>query len=199
MKPQLRVAAIVIVTGLFLTGCENGNTASNNDTAQEKPAPVVQNTSKEQDGVVELAWDDLMPADWSVNDLIDEYNTSDISDDDPRALELLKQIQDAMKDAPVTDAYEGKEVKIPGFVVPLELDATNIREFLLVPYFGACIHVPPPPANQTVHVVADEDRAYQGELFDTVWVTGTMKLERMSNNLGSSGYRIEVTRVEPFE
>ena len=55
-------------------------------------------------------------------------------------------------DAPVVKALDGQSVSLPGFVVPLEGDSELITEFLLVPYFGACIHVPPPPPNQLVHV-----------------------------------------------
>ena len=70
---------------------------------------------------------------------------------------------------------------------------------LLVPYYGACIHVPPPPANQTVHVVTDKDGAYEGKLFDTVWVTGKISVVSLSIDLGDAGYRIDATHVEPYE
>ena len=49
----------------------------------------------------------------------------------------------------IVEEYNGKQVKLPGFVVPLEYsDKGRVKEFLLVPYFGACIHYPPPPPNQ---------------------------------------------------
>ncbi len=86
-------------------------------------------------------------------------------------------------------------MRLPGFVVPLETDATEIAEFLLVPYFGACIHVPPPPANQTVHVLTADGAAYRGELFDTVWVEGRMHVTPFSNELGDAGYRIDDAEV----
>lgn len=68
-----------------------------------------------------------------------------------------------------------------------------------MPYYGACIHVPPPPANQTVHVVTGEGREYQGELFDMVRITGTLKVEFYSGDLADAGYRMEATEVEPYE
>ena len=55
-------------------------------------------------------------------------------------------------DAPVVKALDGQSVSLPGFVVPLEGDSELITEFLLVPYFGACIHVPPPPPNQPIWI-----------------------------------------------
>lgn len=52
----------------------------------------------------------------------------------------------------VTEKYNGETVRIPGYIVPLEYDGSKIKQFLLVPYVGACIHVPPPPANQLIYV-----------------------------------------------
>ncbi len=130
---------------------------------------------------------------------MDEYNANNLSDDDPRAMELMEKLKTFWKESPVVHDYDGKIVKQPGFVVPLEMDAKTIQEFLLVPYYGACIHTPPPPANQTVHVVTDENHAYQGQLFDTVWVTGTIRVEKLFSELGEAGYRIEAPKVEPYQ
>jgi uncharacterized protein len=73
-----------------------------------------------------------------------------------------------------------------------------MAQFLLVPYYGACIHVPPPPANQTVHVLTREGTAFNGRLFDTVWVTGTMRVEHLSSELAEAGYRLEDASVTPY-
>ena len=89
--------------------------------------------------------------------------------------------------------------QVTGFVVPLDTDATRVGELLLVRYYDACIHVPPPPANQTVHVVTAEGLEYGGGLFDTVWVSGTLKVESCSSELADAGYRIDAARVEPYE
>jgi len=150
------------------------------------------------DEVVELDWDRLIPEDWAPEKLMDEYNADELSDDDPRAQELMEKLQTLWKEAPVVPELDGMRVKLPGFVVPLEMDTETIGEFLLVPYYGACIHVPPPPANQTVHVVTVKGGEYKGELFDTVWVTGTLKVERLSIELAEAGYRIQDAQVEPY-
>ncbi|WP_245232488.1 DUF3299 domain-containing protein [Thiorhodococcus minor] len=71
--------------------------------------------------------------------------------------------------------------------------------FLLVPYFGACIHTPPPPASQTVYVVMPAGEPYQGGLFDTVWVTGTIHALTDRSALAAAGYRIDAERVTPYE
>ena len=149
--------------------------------------------------VTELEWEALIPSDWRFDTLIEKYDISNLSDDDPRALALKEELQTLWKEAPVVQDLNGKVVKLPGFVVPLEMDAQAIRAFLLVPYYGACIHTPPPPANQTIHVVTEQNQAYKGRLFDTVWVTGTLKVERLSSELGEAGYRIEAHKVEPYQ
>jgi hypothetical protein len=151
------------------------------------------------DGVREIEWDDLIPDDWRPDKILAELDATGLADDDPRAEALMAKLERFWKEAPVVPELDGARIKLPGFVVPLEMDAEQIDEFLLVPYYGACIHVPPPPANQTVYVVTDPGRAYSGELFDTVWVTGTIRIEATSSELGNAGYRLQAARVEPYE
>ena len=117
----------------------------------------------------------------------------------PEAQELLEEIKHMWDEAPVVKSLDGQRVKLPGFVVPLEMNAKSINEFLLVPYYGACIHVPPPPTNQTVHVIAPSGHPFEGELFDTVWVTGELTVEKYSNDMGDAGYRIQAGSIEPYE
>jgi len=102
---------------------------------------------------------------------------------------------------------DGKPVVMPGYALPLEYAGTKVTEFLLVPWVGACIHTPPPPANQIVHVVVDENQASESKgLFEPVSVTGTMFTKQMSKSLylvdGSSdiniGYSIQASMVEPY-
>jgi hypothetical protein len=74
----------------------------------------------------------------------------------------------------------------------------GVTEFLLVPYFGACLHVPPPPSNQIVHVFpkapVPEDLA-----MNAVWVVGTMKTVQVSTKMGAAGYQIRGEQVEKYE
>jgi len=99
-------------------------------------------------------------------------------------------------------------VVMPGFILPLEYAGTKVTEFLLVPWVGACIHSPPPPANQIVHVVVDKKMARESKrLFEPVSVTGTLFTKRMSKSLflkdGSSdiniGYSMQASMVEPYK
>jgi uncharacterized protein len=149
----------------------------------------------------EIDWDRLIPVDWQPETLIEGFDLDEmeeIDDDDPRAIALMDKLMQLWADAPVVEELDGLLIRLPGFVVPLELDAKRMSEFLLVPYYGACIHVPPPPANQTIHVVAPAGLEYVGELFDTVWVTGTIRVMRSSSDLAEAGYRIDVSDIEPY-
>lgn len=150
------------------------------------------------DAAPELSWDDLLPEDWHPEHILDRFDAEDLDDEDPRAEAMLAQLRELWEQAPVVAALDGREVRLPGFVVPLELDGAAVREFLLVPYFGACIHVPPPPPNQIVHVITAEGQAWPGGLFDTVWVRGQMRVVRFGNALGDAGYRIEDARVRRY-
>ncbi|MCP5089796.1 MAG: DUF3299 domain-containing protein [Gammaproteobacteria bacterium] len=101
----------------------------------------------------------------------------------------------------------GKSVRIPGYLLPIEFDGDKVTEFFLVPYVGACIHTPPPPPNQIVHVKTEEAYTTDGGLYTPVWVNGLMKTEQSQSSLnlvdGSSdipsSYALEAMSVEPYE
>jgi len=101
-------------------------------------------------------------------------------------------------DAPVVEALNGQSVSLPGFVVPLEGDSEVITEFLLVPYFGACIHVPPPPPNQIVHVTVKGGVPIES-LYDAIVVTGVISTETWSGEIAQVGYKMKAVGVAPFE
>ena len=92
----------------------------------------------------------------------------------------------------------GKSVKIPGFAVPLEGDDgfEYVKEFLLVPTFGACIHVPPPPPNQVIHVILDKSVHFE-ELLYAVWITGIIEIGEYflegSSDFGKQTYDTETS------
>jgi hypothetical protein len=95
----------------------------------------------------------------------------------------------------VVEALDGQRVKIGGYVVPLDFDATKVKEFLLVPFVGACIHVPPPPPNQIVYVKSETGFDVKGS-FDPVWVTGKMQTKAAFTGLAETGYSLEADTVE---
>ena len=101
----------------------------------------------------------------------------------------------ASKPPEIKSDLDGENVKIGGYVVPLDFNATKITEFLLVPFVGACIHVPPPPANQIIYVKA-ENGFNIGGLFDPVYVTGKMSAKITPTGLAETGYTIDANAVE---
>jgi hypothetical protein len=88
-------------------------------------------------------------------------------------------------------------IRIPGFIVPIERSGDSVRELLLVPYFGACVHVPPPPANQIIHVLVDPPLK-DAHLMDTMWVSGTLETVRSPSSMGTSGYRMKAAKIVPY-
>ena len=72
----------------------------------------------------------------------------------------------------------GQQVRMPGYVLPLEFSGTKITEFLLVPWVGACIHTSPPPPNQIVNVKFDGGIEIKGQ-FAPMWVTGERPKSRI--------------------
>lgn len=105
----------------------------------------------------------------------------------------------------VVQALDGQTVRMPGYALPLEFSETGVQEFLLVPYVGACIHVPPPPPNQTVFV--ELNQTYKlSSLYEAVWITGVMTIGGVSRELsfvdGQSeipvGYTLKGVSIEPY-
>jgi len=162
--------------------------------------PEVQSQEKQVTSITELNWNNLIPEEWLPDkDLVEKYNNGDVDDKDPRIIALKDKMRLFNKLNPVNEKLDGKEVKIPGYVVPVEMDGKKVREFLLVPYFGACVHSPPPPANQTIFVKTNEKSAEEFGYFATVWVTGMMKVVKTKSKLAESGYTIIATKVEEYE
>lgn len=93
----------------------------------------------------------------------------------------------------------GKPVKVPGFMVPLEDFATNVSEFLLVPWFGACVHTPPPPPNQTVYVKMDGGKEVKVGWWDPVWVEGILKIEKVESVYGVAGFQLVGMKITAYE
>lgn len=93
------------------------------------------------------------------------------------------------------------EARVPGYMVPLEDNLFEATEFLLVPYPGACIHVPPPPPNQLVHVTMDGGKTAElRSLYEPVWVQGTVRIGEIQNSYGAvSFFQMTATRIEPYK
>lgn len=108
-------------------------------------------------------------------------------------------------DTAVDERLEGQFIRMPGYALPLEYEGAAIQEFLLVPYVGACIHVPPPPQNQMVFVKLAEPFIVT-DLFTPVWITGRVAIKKTETIVPLSdgkapvtaGYVVEIAKVEPY-
>lgn len=140
------------------------------------------------DDVIDLEWQDLLP----------EGQTTL-----PRALQSLIEHDgpDLSNQQPVSTGvrsdWNGQIVRLPGFIVPLDTVGTAVTAFILVPFVGACIHVPPPPANQLVFVTTPEPYESEG-LYAPVNVTGMFGVSAMSTHLAQIGYALSAEKIEPF-
>ncbi len=94
---------------------------------------------------------------------------------------------------------DGKRVKVPGFMVPLEDEDEMAIEFLLVPYVGACIHTPPPPPNQIVYVKMDGDKKTKISFWDPVWVHGKLEVSSVKSPYGDVSYKLSSNLIEPYK
>ncbi|MBI5331055.1 MAG: DUF3299 domain-containing protein [Betaproteobacteria bacterium] len=146
----------------------------------------------------EVTWDDLLPKGWDPMQAIKDLKLDKLKDSDPRAVEAMAKLRSMWNEAPANPAIQGRPVRIAGFMVPLESGRQEVKEFLLVPYFGACIHVPPPPANQIIHVLPERPVKTKG-VMDAVWVSGVIELASSRTDMGDSGYRLRAKKVEPYK
>jgi len=166
-------------------------------TPETVAAQAADETQGDQD-VRTLIWDDLIPPDYDPAVILDGIDLDALADNDPRADQLLADLKAAWSTAPAVAALDGQHVRIPGFAVPLEGDVERVTELLLVPYFGACIHVPPPPSNQIIHVFPNSPVAHD-TLKGAVWIEGIINTTLSETRSGDAGYRLSAQTVRRYE
>lgn len=141
-----------------------------------------------------IAWEDLIPPGSSGDDIRARYEERLRAVDvgSPEAGDLYAQMQAEYDGAATNSELHGQQIRLAGFVAPLTYDGDIITEFLLVPSFGACIHVPPPPPNQTIMVrLAKEDGLTVQEAWGAVWVEGDLVVASSNTVLAAASYRID--------
>ncbi|PSS56928.1 DUF3299 domain-containing protein [Pseudomonas sp. BBP2017] len=146
-----------------------------------------------------LEWPQLIPPDAPVirPQLAPMHDLSQLSD--ALAAESAPAAHQQAPNAPVVKALDGQQVKLPGYIVPLEVsEEGRTTEFLLVPYYGACIHVPPPPSNQIVHIVSEMGVRIE-DLYQPYWIEGRMQVKNTSSELADAGYQMEAEKIYAYE
>jgi uncharacterized protein len=142
-----------------------------------------------------LKWDELLPV---------QERTGRTAEPPPPVHDYLSgesgpAAKQQVADVAVNTALDGRRIRLPGFIVPLEWDPSGrVSEFLLVPYVGACIHVPPPPPNQIVYVVLRTPFP-MGSLYLPVWVTGLMQVSTTRSSLAVTAYTVRADDVRAYE
>ncbi len=197
---MLKIKTILLVSMmLLLTGCS--------DDADNKQNPSANTLTKEEmevEAPVNVSWADLVPAEYrpekivaKYQDLLDKFEAEDYS---PEAEVLYSKINDELNNAPMNKTLNNQHISLPGFIAPLTQHNGVITEFLLVPYFGACIHVPPPPVNQTVFVkVADHNGIKIDDSYGAFLVSGSILLDGKKTDIGVAGYHIKNAVIEPYD
>ncbi len=132
-------------------------------------------------------------ADGSAADSVDDFASKQLED------EQAQRYQQALVSTRVIEAFDGKAIRITGFIGPLEQnDEQKATAFFVVPYFGACLHMPPPPPNQILYVEYKEGIAVEN-LYDPYWFEGTVKIDNHESALGTSAYSLVLDSFALYE
>ncbi|NKB29724.1 MAG: DUF3299 domain-containing protein [Rhodobacteraceae bacterium] len=139
---------------------------------------------------LEIGWEDLIPPGVPYSEIIGEGDLDEAND-------TWSPIFDANA-TKLNEGLDGAYIRMPGYILPLEIGSEGITEFILVPYIGACIHTPPPPPNQLVFAKAT--KPWPGDqLWDAVWVSGTLRTRLQSTAIAQTGYALSVDTMETYE
>jgi len=147
----------------------------------------------------ELTWTEMVPADApaQATEPVPMHDLAQLAD--TLAAESAPAATQQSPAAPVVQELDGQRVKLPGYIVPLDVsEEGRVTEFLLVPFFGACIHVPPPPSNQIVHVTS-ELGVLLDALYQPFWIEGPLKVGQSSSELAEAGYQMQAEKIYAYE
>jgi hypothetical protein len=177
-RPALGLLLLLVLGGSVLAGAEPGSPET-------------------------LSWRALIPPGWNAMGYAGPFlmlsGRDDLEDDDPRAQAALAELLESSKQVPTVPGLQGRPIRLPGFVSALTTTPEgDVTEFLLVPYQGGCIHRPPPPSNQVVHV-KPAVRLPPAMAAQAVWVAGTIEVVRTDFPHAVAGYLIRAGEVGPFD
>lgn len=114
------------------------------------------------------------------------------------AVDSEDRYQQALSSTRIIPEMDGQAIRIPGFIVPLEFnDDKMITGFFLVPFFGACIHVPPPPPNQIIFVSYPQGLKLDN-LYDPFWISGVLQTSQVENEVATASYSMQMQSSEMY-
>ena len=170
-------------------------------------APAV---SADAQSYEDIDWTELMPAEdlsallnrpaflddiaaGSAQDSLDNFQQRQLED------EQAQQYQAALSSTRVIQGFDGKAIRIPGFIVPLaQNEDKEVTRFFIVPYFGACLHMPPPPPNQILYVESEQGITLEN-LYDPYWFEGIVSIEQKVDAMGTSAYSLSLDNYALYE
>ncbi len=159
---------------------------------------------------VTIQWTDLLPQDEVdilsnppsyINDIEDGSAEDQLNSpmNNSIVVEMEDRYQQALVSTRVKSEMDGRAVRIPGFIVPIEFNGEQtITEFFLVPYFGACLHMPPPPPNQIIYVKSAEGLKLEA-LYYPFWISGDLKASMVENDMATAAYSMEMNNYEAYQ
>jgi len=189
------VVVIALTIALFFLAAKEQQSVANifsHQTLNKESQPVPK----------EIDWDELIPEGYRQDNILAKYQSriDSLQDDSEEAWQLYQTIEEEMAKAPLNEKLNEQWIKLAGFIAPVKHKGTLITEFLLVPYFGACIHVPPPPVNQIVFVKTAQGHGIEtNDAFQPVWVMGQINVQRKKTEVGEAGYRISEATLAPYK
>jgi len=149
----------------------------------------------------EMKWETLMPETTGVKTPLEQAMPMHYianMNEDLLPTEIAIKLKKMQPSGSVRDDLNGKLVKIAGFTVPLQSNEEgDLTEFFLVPFVGACIHVPPPPTNQIIHVIYPEGYKLK-MLSQPIWVYGKLKTQNTQSEIADAGYEISAENIEDY-
>lgn len=204
---------------VFLTSCEKNNSEVDNlikhlndkdssgqsDLILIKPAQVLTASDFKT-----VEWTELIPKSDLDAILSPPSYVSDVEDgsfDDQISSAITQAIdsanndeyQNALVSTTIMPEMNDKPIRIPGFVVPLEYDdEQGVISFFLVPYFGACIHTPPPPPNQLIYVESSKGIKIDVS-YDAFWISGVLKTSLIQNEMATAAYSMQLQNIETYQ
>jgi hypothetical protein len=217
--------SLLSITILLIFGCEkliNDEVIEQNNTAitQQSLPTVTSSTEPKNLEVLEketLPASDFMTADWLdlipeddldallnppdyLDEIVDGSEADKLNDAFKNEIEKSSndRYQQALVSTRVKPVVNNAPIKIPAFIVPLGFDdEQNVTQFFMVPYYGACIHLPPPPPNQTIFVNYPKGLKLES-LYDAYWVSGIIKTSLVENETAIAAYSMDVHIIELY-
>ena len=163
-------------------------------------AAAAAKAAADSQGYETTSWPALLPAGWNTQAALGRLRLDSIDDNDPEAEEIVRKVRALLDNAPPNPDVHNRRLRLWGYMVPLQFaKQRQVSEFLLVPYFGACIHSPAPPANQVVHVTPSDPVSAELRHTSAVWVAGTVKVVRSDSDMGAACYRMTSADVKPYK